>query len=447
MKFLRSAVVIGTLAALVFSLPASAVVVPWSNAKEVALPKGATGIPDGFLPSLSCVASTKDCVAAGDYSTSTGNSEGLIATETNGTWRAPVSLVAPVGAASNPNVTVYDVSCGAVGNCAAVGEYEDSARNSVPFTANEVGGKWERAVELKLPANALVSGQAGAVRDVVCSTSNNCSAVGEYFDNSPKYPRSQAFVATETRGHWSDATEVTYAVKTNFNPFVNLAQLSCSSVGNCVGVGSFIDANDVTEGLLVSQVRGVWHKAEEVTLPSSASAFAGATLDEVTCIAHSSCDALGTYISSTGDIEAMAASGAGGVWQQARELTMPAGASANPHVFLFGFDGMACASAGNCSVGGQYQDSSGSYQGFLANEVNGVWSPAVEMALPSGGASGGQNGGVVALSCPSVGECQASGSYLSTAGSYQALTLSEVHGVWQRGKKVESSVRCVDGRN
>ena len=78
----------------------------------------------------------------------------------------------------------------------------------------------------------------------------------------------------------------------------------------------------------------------------------------------------------------------------------------------------------------------GNYQGFLANEVNGVWSQAVEMSLPSGGVSGGQNGGVVALACPSVGECQASGSYLDSAGTYQAVTLSEVNGVWQRGTKV-----------
>jgi hypothetical protein len=115
---------------------------------------------------------------------------------------------------------------------------------------------------------------------------------------------------------------------------------------------------------------------------------------------------------------------------------MPVNAKANPHAFLFGFDSIACASVGNCSVGGQYQDSGGTYQGFLANEVHGVWSEAVQMDLPSGGASGGENGGVVALACPTAGECQATGSYLNTAGTYQAVTLSEANGVWQRGAKV-----------
>jgi hypothetical protein len=115
---------------------------------------------------------------------------------------------------------------------------------------------------------------------------------------------------------------------------------------------------------------------------------------------------------------------------------MPAGANADPNAFLFGFNGIACASAGNCSLGGQYRDSAGAYQGFLANEVNGVWSQAVEMVIPNGGVSGGKNGGVVAVACPGVGECQASGSYIDSAGNYQAVTLSEVDGVWQRGTKV-----------
>jgi hypothetical protein len=341
-----------------------------------------------------------------------------------------------VGASANPDVTIYDVSCGAAGNCAAVGSYLDSARSIVPFTANEAGGTWERARELALPKNALLAGQTAELRDVDCVSANNCSAVGEYFDNYRAYPRSQGFVASEVRGHWSSASEVTMADSTNFNPFVNFAQLACSSLGNCVGVGSFIDVHDVTEGLIVNEVRGVWHKGEEVPLPDNASGFSGASLSEVSCLAHSTCAALGTFISQTGALEAMTTSGASGRWSRAVELAMPPGSNANPHAFLFGFNGIACASTGNCSVGGQYQDSSGKYQGFLANEVHGVWTQAAEMLLPSGGVTGGQNGGVVAVACPKAGECQASGSYLDSAGAYQAVTLSEVNGVWQRGTKV-----------
>jgi hypothetical protein len=115
---------------------------------------------------------------------------------------------------------------------------------------------------------------------------------------------------------------------------------------------------------------------------------------------------------------------------------MPANAAANPHVFLFGFGGIACATTDNCSVGGQYKDNAGNYQGFLENETDGTWSPATEVALPANGSSGGQNGGVVAISCPSVGACQASGSYLDSSGKYEAVVFSETDGVWQRGSEV-----------
>ena len=55
---------------------------------------------------------------------------------------------------------------------------------------------------------------------------------------------------------------------------------------------------------------------------------------------------------------------------------------------------------------------------------------------PTNGDSGGQNGGVVAISCPSLGDCQASGSYLDTSGNYQAVVFGETDGVWQRGTEV-----------
>lgn len=434
MRLLRHAAIVAALAALLFALPAAAVALPWQRAKAVALPRGAIGIPEGFLPSLSCV-SVKECVAAGDYMNASGASEGLIVAETNGTWR-PVSLRAPVGASGDPDVNVFGVSCAAAGNCAAVGSYQDRARNQVPFTANEVNGKWQRARELALPKNALGSGQDGEVRDVVCAAPNNCSAVGEYFDDYAAFPRSQGFVATEVRGRWSAASEIKIAATTNLNPFVTFSQLACASVANCVGVGSFIDANDVTQALEVSEVRGTWRAGTAVPPPATSSAFAGASLSEVTCVAHSSCEALGTFIANTGAIEAMAAAGGSGKWSRAIEIEMPSGALANPGTFLFGYGGIACASAGNCSAGGQYKTAAKTYQGFLANETNGVWGQASEMGLPSGGASAGANGGVVAVACPLTGQCQASGSYLDGAGNYQALTMSEVDGVWQRGAKV-----------
>jgi hypothetical protein len=434
MRYLRNAVVTATLISLAMAIPAGAIASPtWTSARQVALPKGATGIPDGFFSSLSCPAQS-NCEAAGSYSTAAGDVKGLIATDSNGRWTAPVSLVAPAAAAANPGVTVYQVSCGAVGNCTAAGSYLDRSGDSVPFVDDERGAHWQRALTLSLPANALVKGQDALVRAVACASANTCSAIGTYQDNNPVTSRNEGFVATERSGHWTRARQISLPAS-NYNPFVTITQIACSSSANCVGVGSFISASDVTEALVVDEVNGAWQRGVALKLPGDASRFAGASVSEVTCLS-ASCAAFGTFNSTTGAIEAMSASETGGVWTNASALTMPANAAANPHVFLFGFGGIACSSSNYCSVGGQYKDSAGGYQGFLDDERNGVWSPAVEMTLPSNGTSGGQNGGIVALSCPSAGNCQASGSYLDAAGNYQAVVVGEVNGVWQRGTEV-----------
>ncbi len=435
MKFLRPTTVVATLVAVLAAVPASASTPAWQAAKRAALPSGAIGIFEGFIPTLSCV-KPGDCEASGAYSNASSQVEGLILNELNGVWKAPSTIEAPVGAAFNPGVELYGLSCAAVGYCAVAGTYQDAAGNGEALVANEVAGHWARAREVALPTNATNTSQAAAIRSVDCPLPNNCSAVGTYEDNNSVASRNQGFTLNEVGGVWRRAVEIQISAKPNFNPFVSMLQLACASAGNCVGVGSFIDANDVTQGLLVDQVRGAWRPGVELAVPLAASAYAGATLSEVTCLKQSSCSVFGTFYSSTGAEEGLAASESNGAWSRASELTMPANAGANPHVFLYGFDGIACPSSGNCGVGGQYQDAAGDYEGFLENEVNGTWQSAVELSLPSGSESAGKNGGVVAIACPSVGNCRASGAYLDGAGRYQAIVVSEVNGVWQAGVKI-----------
>ena len=240
MKCLGRGVVAATLVSLAMTLPASAIASPtWTSARQVALPKGATGIPDGFFSSLSCTG-PGNCEAAGSYSSSGGQILGLIANESNGSWTAPVSLAAPAGAAGTQGVTVYGVSCGVAGNCAAVGSYESGRGDITPFVADERGAHWLRAKALPLPANALVRGQDALVRSVSCSSANTCSAIGTYQDNNPIGARTEGFVANERKGTWSRARQIALPAS-NFNPFVSLSQIACSSSADCVGVGSFIN--------------------------------------------------------------------------------------------------------------------------------------------------------------------------------------------------------------
>ncbi|HEX7994871.1 MAG TPA: hypothetical protein VF506_13180, partial [Streptosporangiaceae bacterium] len=59
---------------------------------------------------------------------------------------------------------------------------------------------------------------------------------------------------------------------------------------------------------------------------------------------------------------------------------------------------VSCGSAGNCTVGGDYEDRAGDGQGFVVSERNGVWGKAIEVpglrALNKGMEGGGDS-----LSC------------------------------------------------
>src|ERR1019366_6770703 len=118
-----------------------------------------------------------------------------------------------------------------------------------------------------------------------------------------------------------------------------------------------------------------------------------------------------------------------GVWNRALEVSLP-NAAANPLALFYGFKGVACASAGNCALGGQFLAKTGHYQGFLDNVVNGTLQRAQALVLPAGAAQSGHNGGVVSISCPGVGTCVAGAAYLNAQNAYVALLTSETNDVW-----------------
>jgi hypothetical protein len=399
------------------------------------LPTGATDLAQGYLPALSCP-SAGDCSAAGAFDDANGAVQGLLLDQVSGTWGPAQMLLVPSDAATNPFLTIYSLSCPSGGNCGVAGSYQVSSGDVQSFVANETASNWTGAIKVTLPANALSAGQDSQVKAVSCASAGNCSAVGTYLDSTAPFPRTLGFTLNEVHGSWGHATTLQLPSNANFNPFVTVNQLVCSSPGNCVAVGSYIDSNNANRGLLFNEVKGSWSAPKALTLPGNANAYPLASLSEVTCVSAGNCVAIGTYANNTGALEGLSVTESAGVWGRAQALTMPADAAASPHVFLYGFNGVSCSSVGNCSAGGQYRDRSSNYQGFLVSEVNGVWSSAVEMTLPAGALSGGRNGGVVAVSCPSDGNCSAGAAYLDGTGNYQALVINEVDSTWMAGRTV-----------
>jgi hypothetical protein len=103
-----------------------------------------------------------------------------------------------------------------------------------------------------------------------------------------------------------------------------------------------------------------------------------------------------------------------------RETVAPLTAGAKGGILDF----VSCPSVGNCTAAGTY----------LLDESNGKWTASTAGLPPNGSAtSGGQTPMIQALSCWAAGNCAAVGVYGDTHGSPQGWLLTETHGVWAQG--------------
>ena len=183
----------------------------------------------------------------------------------------------------------------------------------------------------------------------------------------------------------------------------------------------YIDGSGNSQVFVVSQAGGTWGKAEEV--PGTATLNTGGNPGigpAVSCASPGNCSAGGIYTDSSGHSHAFVASQVGGKWRKAKSLgiTTP-GPKPVPAIIL-----VSCASAGNCSAGGSYKDSSGHSQAFVVNQADGTWGTAEEVpgtaTLNTGGGAG-----INSLSCAPAGNCSAAGSYTDRTGHSQAFVVSQ----------------------
>ena len=94
------------------------------------------------------------------------------------------------------------------------------------------------------------------------------------------------------------------------------------------------------------------------------------------------------------------------------------------------FNAVSCASAGNCTVAGQFLDAAYNYEAFTQSETNGVWALSVPATFASGVQGLSSSDAFTAISCASAGNCTAAGYFYDAAGFNEAFTQSETNGVW-----------------
>ena len=396
---------------------ASADGLAWSTASELTL-SGAASNPNADLYSVACP-SQGDCVAAGLYEPSSGGYFPTIASETNGTWGQAGGISLPsntLTVASEQNANLIGVACTSVGNCVAVGSYYDTTFARDAMVVTESGGTWGSAVEVTPPTVAS-SNEFAELTGVTCTSAGDCVAVGRYTDASGRY---QAMAATESDGTWGTATEITppTGAPSNASPIVD--SVSCTSAGNCVGVGNYTDSG--TQLMTATESDGTWGTATEIAQPSDANTSESiAQFSDVSCTSPGNCVASGDYFNSSGLDAALEATESDGTWAQASVIEPPTNFVGG----LLQLVSLSCASAGNCVAVGSYYDTSDESEAMTATESDGTWGQAVEFDdLPSEADGTGQDAVLESVVCTTDSDCTAVGTYIDGNGHSQAMTVS-----------------------
>jgi hypothetical protein len=273
---------------------------------------------------------------------------------------------------------ITSVSCNSAGNCGAAGFYASGTLNSVriqqAMVVSEINGIWGKAAEVPGTAALNAGGNAG-ISELACTSAGNCSAGGHYTDAAGIQ---QAFVVSETNGTWGTAVEVPgFAALNVGTPGGTVNSLSCGAAGNCSAGGYYSDAAGHWQAFVVSETNGTWGTAKEVPGSGGLNAGGHAMINSVACAAAGTCSAGGSYASSSVDgvptVQAFVLTETNGTWGAAKEVPGTASLNAGKYAEV---NSVSCASAGNCSAGGEYTNGTPATEAFTVNQVNGTWRTA-----------------------------------------------------------------------
>jgi len=342
----------------------------WARAIEVPGSGVLNVAGNARILSVSC-ASPGNCGAGGFYTLPlgrVGSQQPFVVSEKHGVWGKAIE-VPGFTSANVVEGSVGSVSCASASNCGAAGSFEGSSFRTQAFVVSEQSGHWRGAIEVP-GSTALNAGGLAVANSVSCSSAGNCGAGGFYTDRSG---HEQAFVVSEMAGHWDRAIEVPGSAALNAGGLAAANSVSCSSAGNC-GAGGFYSSRGLAvQAFVVSETNGHWRKAIEVPGTRALNASGRARVNSVSCAPAGDCAAGGSYLDRSGHQQAFVVSERDGTWGKAIEVP---GTAALNRGGMAVVNEVSCASLGNCGAGGSYSVSTGRSPAFVVNEKGGTWGKA-----------------------------------------------------------------------
>ena len=376
---------------------------------------------DAVVLSVSCP-SAGNC-GAGGYYHSRGR-RGFVVSESNGRWRQAVEVPGLAALSKGGPGQVIEVSCASAGSCAAGGFYRYGSGHHQGFVVSKSNGRWRQAIEVPGLA-ALNKGGDAEVISVSCASPGSCAAVGFYTDGSG---HQQGFVVSRSNGRWRQAIEVPGLAVLRKGPYARVQSVSCASAGSCTAGGYYAtDASGSAQAFVVSEKNGSWGTAQQVAGNLSTGPGADASVDTVSCGSPGNCAAGGQFSDASGEDQAFVISAVNGTWAAAKAVAGTRSCCGGAEV-----TSVSCASAGNCAAGGQF-DYGGYNAAFLVNEKNGAWGKL--MYVPGLNAVS-RDAYLSSVSCASAGNCAVGGTY--DEGVFLAI---EKNGVWGKETTVPGALR------
>jgi sugar lactone lactonase YvrE len=188
------------------------------------------GAKESRLESVSCP-SASACTAVGYYKNSASTLVTL-AERWNGTEWTVQTTPNPSGAKESIE---EGVSCPSTSACTAVGNYQNSGGTSVPLAESWNGAEWT-VQTIPAPAGALRT----VLRDVACSSSTSCTAVGSYGTESilTNLPLAEQWDGIEWLAEGEDKTKPD-GIKSIFSA------VSCAPAASCTAVGRHTSGGQV----------------------------------------------------------------------------------------------------------------------------------------------------------------------------------------------------------
>lgn len=330
--------------------------------------------------------------------------------------------------------TADTISCARPGQC-ALGGYVDQVQGGEPqqaYVDSESHGHWAKA---QVVAATLNVGGDADVDAISCGAPGDCVAGGLYTSVTKGDHDQLPFIVIEKTGRWGHAREVAAALNNSGGEGGGVDSVSCPLATTCAVVGSvshMVGSSGTIQGFVLFEHDGRWGTPHLVAASFNTGGRAYAT--SVSCLRSGSCTAVGTYVTASGYGD-FAVSESDGRWGHAVQI-----ASSLPGSDRKGLGTVSCGGPGSCTAGGYYYGPG--YRPYVVDETAGHWGAAKVLAA---NLNTNLEGEVYSVSCWAPGDCLAGGSVAGLNGLSEAFLDTESRGTGRPPALLGGSLTVGDG--